>query len=201
MSLDGPGGVGKSSVAKELERYLRERGVSVHLTREPTDSVLGDLARHGTERYRGMEMACLVAADRYGHLRTDIRPARGRGDVVISDRYIASSLVLQRLDDVPLATIWNLNKHADPPDLAVILVAEADRITERLRGRGAHSRYERMPGSTEVELHYYGDAVVFMRSLGIDARVLDTTFDRPDEIARNIGATINALRHGKAHGT
>ncbi|MEU6071861.1 hypothetical protein ABZ864_47440 [Streptomyces sp. NPDC047082] len=49
-----------------------------------------------------MAMACLVAADRYHHLAQEIRPALQRGNVVLCDRYIASSLVLQVIDGLPV---------------------------------------------------------------------------------------------------
>lgn len=95
---------------------------------------IGDL----DHEYRGMAMACLVAADRYHHLATAIRPALTRGTVVICDRYVASSLVLQRLDDIPLETVWVINRLTDRPALPVILAGDpaASRAARRHRPRG-----------------------------------------------------------------
>ncbi|MFI1951459.1 hypothetical protein ACH437_06365 [Streptomyces xinghaiensis] len=62
--LDGPGGVGKSTVTALLVQQLRGKGLPVYATREPSSSPLGELAHDGTEEYRGMSMACLIAADR-----------------------------------------------------------------------------------------------------------------------------------------
>jgi dTMP kinase len=58
-----------------LHTELARSGLPVAATREPSDSALGKLARHGTDDYQGLVLACLVAADRYHHLEHDIRPA------------------------------------------------------------------------------------------------------------------------------
>jgi hypothetical protein len=51
-------------------------------------------------------LACLVAADRYNHLDTEIRPERTSGRTVICDRYLASTLVLQARDGLTVPTCW-----------------------------------------------------------------------------------------------
>ncbi|OMI33552.1 dTMP kinase [Streptomyces sparsogenes] len=190
VTIDGPGGVGKSTVTAAVVSQLRAAGLPVHQTREPSDTTLGQLARHGTEDYRGMTMACLIAADRYSHLEREIRPAVARGDAVVCDRYIASSLVLQVLDGVGRDFVWELNRQADMPDLAVILNARADVITKRLGRRGAHSRYEREPGGTEQECALYLEAARFLMASGVRVLQLDASTAGPDDIARAIVAAI-----------
>jgi dTMP kinase len=74
----------------------------VHTTSEPSHGPLGTLARHGTDTYSGYVLACLVAADRYHHLATDIRPNLAAGRIVVCDRYVPSSYVLQLMDGVPI---------------------------------------------------------------------------------------------------
>ncbi|MFJ5545890.1 dTMP kinase, partial [Micromonospora chalcea] len=115
--VDGPSGVGKTTASALLVRLLAQEGWPVHPTKEPSNSVLGRTARHGTDEYRGLTLACLVAADRYHHLETEVRPALKAGKVVVCDRYLPTSLVLQRLDGVEPDFIWRLNRHADRPDL------------------------------------------------------------------------------------
>jgi dTMP kinase len=46
----------------------------VHVTAQPSHDRFGEIARHGTDTYTGHTVACLVAADRYHHLATQIRP-------------------------------------------------------------------------------------------------------------------------------
>lgn len=100
VSLDGPGGAGKSTVAALIREQLAARGLGVHMTVEPSRTSLGDMIRASTDTYRGMALACLVAGDRHHHLATEIRPQLRAGTIVISDRYPPSSLVLQRMDGV-----------------------------------------------------------------------------------------------------
>ncbi|WP_049569748.1 dTMP kinase [Streptomyces sp. SBT349] len=194
VTVDGPGGVGKSTVLAAVVNQLHADGLPVFATREPTDTPLGNLARHGTDTYRGLAMACLIAADRYQHLTTEIRPALEAGALVVCDRYIASSLVLQRMDGVTPHMIWELNHHADPPDLAVVLTADPGVIAARLASRGAHSRYERLPDSSRIEHELYTEAVTSLSNHGIRTLVLDATDARPEELARTIAAEVAALR-------
>ncbi len=199
VTVDGPGGVGKSTVTAAVARQLQHQGLTVHPTREPTDTALGNLARHGTEEYQGMTMACLIAADRYQHLTTEIRPALARGAVVLCDRYIASSLVLQRIDGVATETVWSLNRSVDRPDLSVILTAEPEVIARRLERRGAHSRYERLPKSSRTEHALFAEAATFLTAAGFRTLVLDATATEPDHLAQTITVEVTALRTGAAH--
>lgn len=158
VSLDGPGGAGKSATAALVCGQLASRGLQVCATAEPSSTPLGRMIRASTDIYRGMALACLVAGDRHHHLATEIRPQRQAGAIVICDRYLPSSLVLQRMDDVGWDTIWQLNSGAEPPDLAVILNAAPAVLTRRLAGRGGtHSRFERRPDGPATEAALYQD--------------------------------------------
>jgi dTMP kinase len=191
VTIDGPGGVGKSTITAAVVDALRAGGTAVHGTREPSDTPLGRLARNGTDEYRGMTMACLIAADRYAHLDQEIRPALARGETVVCDRYVASSLVLQVMDGVGRDAVWELNRHADMPDLAVIVNAREDVITRRLTARGAHSRYEREPGSTAIECALYAEAARFLRAGGVRVLSLDASSSSPEALAAEIVAALN----------
>ncbi|MGV2914517.1 dTMP kinase [Streptomyces alfalfae] len=191
VTIDGPGGVGKSTVTAALVDQLRAEGVPVYATREPSSSPIGELARHGTDEYRGMVLACLIAADRYRHVEEEVRPALARGDVVVCDRYIPSSLALQVMDGVPRDFVWEINRHTDMPDLAVIVNATADVIDKRLSARGArHSRYEREPGNTGRECAFYFESARFLRAAGVRVLSLDASTVGPEEIARTIAKAI-----------
>ncbi len=52
--IEGPSGVGKSTVVEYLRAELAARNVPVVATKEPSDSALGKLARQGTDEYRGL---------------------------------------------------------------------------------------------------------------------------------------------------
>ena len=140
VTLDGPGGVGKSTAAQMVVDTLAAAGLPMHATAQPSRAPLGELARHGTDTYRGMALACLCAADRHHQLEVEIKPALRQGKVVVCDRYVASSLVLQGLDGLSSDTVWQLNHGVYCPDLTVILNADPQVLDSRLRGRGGHSR-------------------------------------------------------------
>jgi len=120
----------------------------VHWTREPSPTPLGQLIRSGTDDYAGMTLACLVAGDRHHHLAAEIRPALAAGQIIICDRYLPASLVLQRMDGISWDVIIQLNQGADPLALAVILNGSPAVIAARMAACGAHSRFERQPGSS-----------------------------------------------------
>ena len=98
----GPNGVGKSATIERLKNILETQGKSVYTTKEPTETNLGQFVRNYAESNVGIELACLVAADRYSHLINEILPQLQKGKIVITDRYFLSSLILQRMDNVDL---------------------------------------------------------------------------------------------------
>lgn len=195
VSVDGPSGVGKSTTIRALGERLRAAGLPLHLTAEPTDSDIGALARARVHSdTSGHALACLFAADRYHHLRTEIRPRLAAGDIVISDRYIPAGLVMQRLDGVDLDFLQAINALADPPDLAVILTADPALIAQRLQQRGPHNRYQHQPDISAQETALYIDAAHALTSIGVPVLRLETSSYPPDTFASMIYTRIEALR-------
>jgi dTMP kinase len=133
----------------------------------------------------GKALACLYAADRYHHLETEIRPKLVEGVCVITDRYVASGLVMQRLDGVDLEFLWQLNAKAVRPDLSVILSADPAVIERRLHKRGPHNRYQRFRGSTQAEVGYYDEAADHLTQVGFNILRLDCSLS-PDHVAAEI---------------
>jgi dTMP kinase len=193
VTVDGPGGVGKSTVTALVGALLANLGAAVHITTQPSRTELGDHIRHGTRTYRGMALACLVAGDRHQQVHAEILPALHRGAVVLCDRYIPSSLVLQRLDGVAFHTIWKLNAGLPIPDLSVILTGNPDVIACRLHERGGHSRFEEQPGASHDEVRLYRRAVAELTDAGWPLLHLDATTNAPNIIARTIASQITTL--------
>ena len=193
VTLDGPGGAGKSTTSEHLRRYLTAQGYTAHVTTEPSDGQLGRIARHSTHTYSGHALACLVAADRYHHLDTEIRPNLGAGRIVVCDRYVASSYVLQRMDGVPIGFIEALNAAADIPHLAVILTADPTVTAHRIGQRGAHSRFETGITTSRTEADLYRDAAARLVERGYPLLTLDTTDTPSAQIAAAIAGRIAAL--------
>jgi dTMP kinase len=100
IALEGGEGVGKSTQARALAEALRERGLDVVMTREPGGSDgaerIRELLLSGSEdRWGPQAEALLFAAARADHVEKTIRPAIEKGQWVLSDRFVDSSLAYQ----------------------------------------------------------------------------------------------------------
>ena len=103
ISFEGVDGVGKTTQVERLRAYAESRGHAVTVTREPGGTALGaDIRRlllHGVDEDAAdiapRAEALLFAADRAQHVAEVIRPALDRGEIVITDRYLDSSLAYQ----------------------------------------------------------------------------------------------------------
>jgi dTMP kinase len=198
VSIDGPGGSGKSTLAALVADRLADHGLAVHWTREPSPTPLGQLIRAGTDDYAGMALACLVAGDRHQHLAAEIRPALAAGQIVICDCYLPASLVLQRMDGLSWDVILQLHQGADQPALAVILNGSPDVIAARLAARGAHSRFERQPGSSQTESDLYTDTAARLAQTGWPVCTIDITTRSADQAAMIVTDRLLAL-HADTH--
>jgi dTMP kinase len=110
VTFDGAGGVGKSTTVNATVDHLQRSGIPVYSARQPSTTTLGTYVRAHADTYTGMALACLVAADRHHQQATEIDPQLAAGKVVVCDRHLPSSLVLQVLDGVPAEKVWQLNE-------------------------------------------------------------------------------------------
>ncbi|MER6756600.1 dTMP kinase [Micromonospora echinofusca] len=157
IAIEGPNGVGKSTISRLLADRLADLGpAGVHLTAEPTRTPLGQLLRRQEDFLHGKALALALAADRAAHIENEIIPRLDDGFHVVTDRYVASSLVLQRVDGLDLAEIWSYNRYVLPATV-IYLEDDPDIIRARLAARAHLTRLERA-GSPEKELALYRDA-------------------------------------------
>ena len=151
VALEGGDGTGKSTQARLLEGWLRdELGHGVLLTREPGATDLGHRLRevllHG-DAVDARAEALLFAADRAQHVATVVRPALDAGSVVVTDRYMDSSVAYQGAgraldgDEVARLSQWATGELV--PDLTVVLDLPPE--VSRARLGGQQDRLEREP--------------------------------------------------------
>jgi dTMP kinase len=99
ITLEGGDGSGKTTQAELLGAWLQEQGRTVVRTREPGGTDVGVEIRQIVLHHRGevspRAEALLYAADRAQHIATKVRPALTRGEIVIQDRYLDSSVAYQ----------------------------------------------------------------------------------------------------------
>jgi dTMP kinase len=193
VTIDGPSGVGKSTTVQALHEHLGAQGRTARRTAEPTTTALGTFTRGHANEIHGLALACLVAATRYEHIDTVIEPALCAGELIVSDRYLPSTLVLQQLDGVPLDFLIDINRHVLMPDLAVILTADPGHIAARIAERGVTHRFHLDPTAPAREVDLYADAASYLMRRGVEVLLLDTTAATPSDVARRIADAIPAL--------
>lgn len=123
--LDGIDGSGSSTHSKLLCGFLELFNLKVYLTQEPSNNEIGLLLRKFLKNkdIPPSTDALMFAADRDLHYRNEIKPKLDQGYIVISDRYVESSLIYQSLQSQEISLEWVkiLNKFAALPDLTIIL--------------------------------------------------------------------------------
>jgi dTMP kinase len=146
ISLEGGEGVGKSTQVKALARVLSDRGLDVLITREPGGSEGAERIRElllggNDDRWGARAEALLFAAARADHMAKTIRPALERGQWVLCDRFVDSSLAYQGgaggLGIEAVRAVNGFGIGEDFPDRTLVL--ELDHGTDRARARdGEH---------------------------------------------------------------
>jgi len=135
-----------------IENYLRDLGRTVLRTLEPGGTELGQEIRHLLLHRKGdvapRSEALLYAADRAHHVATKVRPALERGEAVITDRYLDSSVAYQgvgrELNAEDVRTISMFAVENLLPDLTILLDLEAGAAMARRSKTGAEpDRLER----------------------------------------------------------
>jgi dTMP kinase len=130
IALEGGEGAGKSTQAKLLGDWLRSAGHQVVVTHEPGATVVGRQLRgllldRATGSLSARGEALLYAADRAEHVSTVISPALERGAIVVTDRYVDSSIAYQGAGrELPIEDVARLSRWATGglrPDLTVVL--------------------------------------------------------------------------------
>jgi len=129
ITLEGGDGAGKTTQAELLTMWLQEHGETVLRTREPGGTELGlrirEIVLHERGHIAPRAEALLYAADRAHHVETVVRPAVARGEVVLQDRYIDSSVAYQGVarglgaDHIRSVSDWAADGLV--PDLTILL--------------------------------------------------------------------------------
>jgi dTMP kinase len=136
ICIEGLDGCGKTTQAKLLAKKLRKSHSAVY-TAEPSRGKIGTYIRssylYGEKRLSIVLEALLFAADRIEHVENEVIPALKEGRLVISDRYVYSSLAYQGAAGLSLDWIEKINEHALQPDLAVFIDVDPEAVVSRLK--------------------------------------------------------------------
>ena len=145
IALEGIDGSGTTTQAHALAEALTRRGHEVLVTAEPSTGPIGRLIRRHLRREADFSpdtLALLFAADRLDHLAREILPALEAGKIVVTDRYVLSSLAYQSLSSSP-AFVRDINARARPADLILFLRLSPEEASRRRLRRGTpEERFE-----------------------------------------------------------
>lgn len=136
--IEGLDGSGKTTQAKTLTAKLCRTHNAIY-TAEPSKGKIGMFIRnrvlYGEKRPPTAIEALLFAADRIEHVQNEVLPALAEGRVVVSDRYVYSSLAYQGSAGLNLDWIETINAHALKPDLALFIDVDPEAVQARLKSR------------------------------------------------------------------
>lgn len=136
ICIEGLDGCGKTTQSKLLAKKLGKSHNALY-TSEPSRGKIGTYIRnrylYGKKRLSTVVEALLFAADRVEHVENEVLPALRDGRLVISDRYVYSSLAYQGAAGLSLQWIEKVNVHALKPDIAVFIDVDPKTVMHRLK--------------------------------------------------------------------
>ncbi len=146
ITIEGGEGVGKSTLITSLKTWLESQGIKVYLTREPGGTPFGEQVRALLLHYQAEVIdhraeLLLFLASRIQHIETVIRPALERGQWVLCDRFMDSTLVYQGqvrgLGIGYIEQVWKsiYDKQSLVPDLTLLLDCPVSKAFERIGSR------------------------------------------------------------------
>ena len=137
ICIEGLDGSGKTTHAHRLVQNLEDKGFDAVYTTEPSRGEFGRYIRtsvlQGEKRLPRVVEAFLFAVDRVDHLEKEVKPALREGKIVVSDRYVYSSLAYQGAAGLDLHWIKKINRLAIPPDLAIYIDVPPEVVVKRIR--------------------------------------------------------------------
>jgi dTMP kinase len=197
IALEGGEGAGKSTQARLLAIWLRDQGFDVVTTHEPGATKIGMRLRallldnaHAGLAPRAETL--MYAADRAEHVQSVILPALERGAIVVTDRYVDSSLAYQGAGrQLAIADIAELNRWATgglTPDLTILL--DLPPLAGLGRRRSSADRLEAEP----LDFHQRVRAGFLSLAEAEPSRYLVLDAARPEaEISRDIQLRVREL--------
>lgn len=152
IALEGSDGSGKTTVLKGIKAHFAQKEIPVLYTREPGGTPIAEKIRAilldpAHQEMAPMTEALLYAASRAQHVREVILPALEEGKILLSDRFVLSSLVYQGIArGVGLEEVSAINRYATGglvPDLTLFLDVDPLTVLRRKAGRVEQDRLEK----------------------------------------------------------
>jgi len=136
VDVEGLDGAGCATQVRRVSNLLKKEKVKIHATKEPTKGPIGKLVKSALEGeldcFPSASIQLLFAADRGQHLKGEIIPLLEKGELVITDRYLWSSIAFGSID---LSKQWliNLNQEFIFPDLSILIDVSPEECLKRIK--------------------------------------------------------------------
>ena len=141
IAFEGLDGSGSSTQSRLLADRFEGKGQAALLTKEPTsDSHIGKMIREVLQHKWSCSpeaLQLLFCADRAEHLKNKIEPALNNGQIVITDRYLFSTIAYGGLAVDDIEWLKGLNKKFRIPDIIFLFKLDPKTCIERIQGRGS----------------------------------------------------------------
>lgn len=144
--IEGIDGAGISTQSQLLKKYLLKRYNKVIVTKEPTNSSIGRLIKLALSKkikVSDKTIQLLFLADRSAHLESEILPALDNKYIVISDRYIFSSLAYGYVSGLNYRWLRYMNNQFRLPDLGILIDISVQSAMKRISGEAGLEIFSR----------------------------------------------------------
>lgn len=200
ITLEGGDGSGKSTQAQLLQGWLEAQGRTVVRTREPGGTDLGveirRLVQHTEGHVAPRAEALLYAADRAHHVATLVRPALERGEVVLQDRYLDSSVAYQgagrELDGGQIRDLSLWATDGLLPDLTILLDLDPAAGRERMAAR-EDAPYDRLEEAGEAFAERVRAAYLELAAAEPQRFAVVDASGTPDEVHERVVSHVRAM--------
>ena len=136
ICVEGIDGSGKTTQAHILVEALKKEGFEAVYTTEPSNGVFGKMLRkhilEGSRRVPVVVEAVLFAVDRFDHIESEVKPLLRRGKIVVSDRYVYSSIAYQGALSLSKKWLKEINNRAIKPDLSIFIDVPPEIVIGRI---------------------------------------------------------------------
>ena len=161
ISIEGPGGSGKSTQIENIKKFFAEKNIEVIFTREPGGTAIGERIREILLDKNCTEMdymteAMLYAASRAQHVAQVIKPALAEGKVIVCDRFVDSSMAYQGYGRKLGDAVRIINEYAVAgcmPDVTFLMKVDPSVGKGRVQSRATSGQAEDRLDAEKVAFH------------------------------------------------
>jgi dTMP kinase len=173
INIDGPDGVGKSTLIRGLLSFLLTLGPATFIHFPRYDTAIGNVIRQVLDRKINCEpraLQMLYSVDRINFAMYQLMGLQQQYKFVLVDRYTTSGIVYGKIDNISPMDILFFERDIVKPVINLVLIAEIEHIMERLKSRGnSLDKFEDIEFQKTALQHYKEIHTIFPNTVQINA--------------------------------